>query len=75
MSMMELLKFQFNGIHEEVSAFANNLYSLVRKVIPLRKLYGDCVPYSSGECVVALDAHAKVFVYIFLPVCNAPVRC
>ncbi|KAH8008783.1 hypothetical protein HPB51_004173 [Rhipicephalus microplus] len=33
-AMMELLNFQFHGIHEEVSAFVNNLYSLVEKAIP-----------------------------------------
>lgn len=33
-AMMELLSFQFHGIHEEVSAFVINLYSLVKKAIP-----------------------------------------
>ncbi|KAH7938675.1 hypothetical protein HPB51_028806 [Rhipicephalus microplus] len=33
-AMIELLNFQFHGIHEEVSAFINILYSLVEKAIP-----------------------------------------
>ncbi|KAH8022372.1 hypothetical protein HPB51_023614 [Rhipicephalus microplus] len=41
-AMMELLNFQFHGIHEEVSAFVNNLYSLVEKATPKKIAWKSC---------------------------------
>lgn len=32
-AVMELLNFQFHGVHEEVSAFVNSLYSLVEEAV------------------------------------------
>nr|XP_037285894.1 uncharacterized protein LOC119178756 [Rhipicephalus microplus] len=48
-AMMERLKFQFHEVHEEVSAFVNNLYSLVEKAVTKKNCMEIVSPPSAGK--------------------------
>ncbi|KAH8025299.1 hypothetical protein HPB51_006036 [Rhipicephalus microplus] len=62
-AMMELLNFQFHGIHEEVSAFVNNLYSLNtvgRRILVWNELNCESSAFETVKKIFGGDADSVV---------------